>query len=71
MLTHALAHRIGRYIEHQGLLERDAENSYLAGDDLESGPMEQLQGTSITYRVAVGSQQGRKCFYASDVAGER
>ena len=32
-LTQALARRIGRYLERQGLLERDAENSYLAGDE--------------------------------------
>jgi GNAT superfamily N-acetyltransferase len=31
-LTQFLARRIGRYLERQGLLERDAENSYLAGD---------------------------------------
>jgi hypothetical protein len=40
-LTQILAQRIGRYLERQGLLERDAENSYLAGDGLETGPMEQ------------------------------
>ena len=28
-LTQTLARRIGRYLEHQRLLERDAENSYL------------------------------------------
>ncbi len=77
-LTQTLARRIGRYLERQGLLERDAddcmdaggrathgavaENSYLAGDDLEAGPMEQPLGSSITYRVAVGPQQGRKVF---------
>ena len=33
-LTQILARRIGRYLERQGLLERDAENSYLAGDGL-------------------------------------
>jgi len=61
-LTQIMARRIGRYLERQGLLERDAENSCLMGDDLESGPMAQLQGASITYRVAVGRQQGRKVF---------
>jgi hypothetical protein len=61
-LTQTLARRIGHYLERQGLLERDAENSYLAGDDLEAGPMEQLLGSSITYRIAVGPQQGRKVF---------
>ncbi|MEZ5555274.1 MAG: transposase [Haliea sp.] len=54
--------RIGRFLERQGLLERDAENSYLAGDAFEAGPMEQLLGSSITYRIAVGPQQGRKVF---------
>jgi hypothetical protein len=61
-LTHTLARRIGRYLERQGLLERDAENSYLAGDVFACGPMEQLLGSSITYRIAVGPQQGRKVF---------
>lgn len=42
------------------LLERDAENSYLAGDDLEASPMELFFGSSIPNRIAVGPQQGRK-----------
>lgn len=61
-LTQTLARRIGRYFERQGLLERDAENSYFAGDVLESRPMEQFLGSSITYRIAGGPQQGRKVF---------
>jgi hypothetical protein len=68
-LTQALALRIGRYLERQGLLERDAENSYLAGDALEAGPMEQLVGSSITYRIAIGPQQGRKVFTLREAAG--
>jgi hypothetical protein len=59
-LTQTLVWRMRRYLERQGLLERDAENSYLNSDGLEAGPMEQLPGSSITYRIAVGSQQGRK-----------
>ena len=61
-LTQTLAQRISRYLERQRLLERDAENSYLAGDALEAGPMEQLLGSSITYRIAAGPQRGRKVF---------
>lgn len=61
-LTQTLALLIGRYLERQGLLERDVENSYLAGDVFEGGPLEQLLGSSITYRIAVGPQQGRKVF---------
>jgi hypothetical protein len=61
-LTQTIAQRTARYLERQGLLERDGENSYLtsyAGDD---GPMDQLLEHSITYRIAVGPQQGRKVF---------
>ena len=61
-LTQILALCIGRYLERQGPLERDAENSYLAGDALEAGPMEQLVGSSISYRIAIRPQQGRKVF---------
>jgi ribosomal protein S27E len=61
-LGQTVALRIGRYLERQGWLMRDAENSYLAGDEVEAGPMAQLLGSSITYRIAVGPQQGRKIF---------
>ena len=61
-LTDALARRVGRYLERQGWLARDAENTYLAGDGLDAGPMDELMGASITYRVAIGPQQGRKVF---------
>ena len=61
-LTHTIAHRVGRYLERQGLLERDVENSYLASDAVDDDPMTPLLGHSITYRIAVGSQAGRKVF---------
>jgi len=28
-LTHTIAHRVGRYLERRGLLERDADNTFL------------------------------------------
>jgi hypothetical protein len=61
-LTQVIARLVGRFLERQGLLERDAENSYLAGDAVEAGPMDQLRGHSITYRIAIGPQQGSKVF---------
>jgi hypothetical protein len=61
-LAQTLALRVGRLLERQGLLERDVENSYLAGEAVEAGPMDQLLGHAITYRIAVGPQQGRKVF---------
>ncbi len=51
-----------RLLERQGLLERDAQNSYLAGDAVDDDPLSQLLGSSITYRIAVGPQAGRKVF---------
>ena len=47
-LTHTIAHRVGRYLERQGLLERDVENSYLASDAVDDDPMTPLLGHSIT-----------------------
>ena len=61
-LAHTIAHRVGRFLERQGLLERDAENSYLASDAVDEDHMTQLLGHSIAYRIAVGSQAGRKVF---------
>ena len=61
-LAHTIAHRVGHFLERQGLLERDAENSYLSGDAVDDDPMSQLCGHSITYRIAVGPQAGRKVF---------
>jgi ribosomal protein S27E len=68
-LTHTIAHRIGRYLERQGLLVRDAEHSYLALDEPDEDPMNQLQGHSITYRIAVGPHQGRKVFTLQTLPG--
>jgi len=64
-LTHTIAHRVGRYLERQGLMERDAGNIFLtqeAVDASDEDPTNQLLGSSVTYRIAVGPQQGQKVF---------
>ena len=64
-LTHMIAHRIGRHLERRGLLERDTGNSYLTAQAVETpddDPSHHLLGHSITYRIAMGPQQGRKVF---------
>jgi hypothetical protein len=61
-LTHTIAERVGLFLQRQGLLERDGKQSFLAGEAVEEGAMEQLIGHSITYRIAVGPQAGRKVF---------
>lgn len=60
--NHITAHRGSRFLERQGLLERDAENSYLASDAVDDDPMNSLLRHSVTYRIAVGPQAGRKVF---------
>ena len=50
-LAQTLAQRIGRFLERQCLLERDAENCYLAGEGVDAEPMDQLLGHSITFRT--------------------
>ena len=59
-LVHKIAHRVGRYLERQGWLERDAENGYLALGRADDDRLSVLQGHSITYRIALGPQAGRK-----------
>jgi hypothetical protein len=61
-LVAKISHRIARHLEKQGLLTRDEENSYLMTDGLDDSFMNELQSHSITYRIAVGPQQGRKVF---------
>ncbi len=64
-LTHTIAQRVGRYLERQGLVERDSGNVYLTPEDVDASdedPSNQLLGSSITYRIALGAQQGRKVF---------
>ncbi len=64
-LTHTIAYRVARYLERQNLLVRDAGNSYLTAEGADGdheSPMNQLLGSSITYHIAMGPQQGRKVF---------
>jgi hypothetical protein len=61
-LVHTISHRVALYLERQGVLERDEENSYLQLDGMDEDPMQQLIGCSVSYRIAVGPQQGRKVF---------
>ena len=56
-LTHTIARRIARYLERQGLLERDVESAWLTssvGGGEDEATIHHLLGSSITYRIAVG-----------------
>jgi hypothetical protein len=61
-LVATISQRVAGHLERQGLLVRDDESSYLTLDLQDDDAMSQIQGHSITYRIAVGPQQGRKVF---------
>jgi hypothetical protein len=62
-LVQLISQRVGRCLERQGLLEQDAENAWLDLDPAEdTDAMPQILGSSVSYRIAVSPQQGRKAF---------
>jgi len=61
-LVHTISHRITRYLEKVGLVQRDMENSYLNLPVDDEDSLLQLQGASVSYRIAMGPQQGQKVF---------
>lgn len=62
-LVQRISERIARHLERRGLLVRDAENSHLAFEPgAEDNALADLQGHSITYRIALGPHRGRKAF---------
>lgn len=67
-LTDTIERRVARFLERQGLLERDAENSCLASDAVDDDPMDQLMGHSITYRIAVGPKPRPQGVYLANLA---
>jgi hypothetical protein len=70
-LVESLSERVGRHLERQGLLERDAENGYLALEPEGEEALAPVLGSSITYRIALGPHQGRKAFTLRTLAPER
>jgi hypothetical protein len=61
-LVQRIAERIGRALERVGLIMRDVEQSHLALEAEAGGPMDDLIGHSVTYRLAVGPRAGQKVF---------
>jgi hypothetical protein len=50
-LVQSVSERVGRHLERQGLLERDAENGYLALEPEGEDALAPVLGSSITYRI--------------------
>jgi len=61
-VLHTISQRVASFLERRGLLERDEDNSYLTLEGLDEDPMQDIHSHSVTYRVAMGPQRGRKVF---------
>ena len=61
-LVHTISHRVAGFLEREGILERDEENSHVNLEEGDEDPMQQVLGCSVSYRIAIGPQQGRKVF---------
>ena len=61
-LLFLISQRVARFLERRGILERDEDNNYLTLDGLEEDPLQDIHSHSVTYRVALGPQKGRKVF---------
>ena len=61
-LVHTISHHVAGFLEREGILERDEENSYLNLEEGDEDPMQQVLGCSVSYRIAIGPQQSRKVF---------
>ena len=61
-VKHAISQRVGRFLERDGLLERDAENNSLASDTVSGDPMNELLFGAFPHlshcRGALGGAQG-------------
>jgi len=72
-LVAAISERVARYLERQGWLARDEQSDYLtlALEEGDEDTLQQLQGHSITYRIAMGPHMGRKVLTLQTIpAGE-
>lgn len=59
LLLGKISERIARLLEQAGYLERE-EGDGLKLEGFEDEAMNHFQGSSMTYKIAVGSQKGRK-----------
>ncbi len=62
VLVHRISQRVAKFLERRGFLERDEDNSTLNLETSDDEAMQQLYGHSITYRIAIGPNQGKKVF---------
>jgi hypothetical protein len=49
-----ISRRMGRWLERQGLLERDMDRGHLTSADADDSALSDMQAHSLTYRIALG-----------------
>ena len=69
-LEHTVASRVGRYLERQGWLERDAENDYLALDTADDDPLS-VAGTFDQLSRCAGAASRAQGFDVANAAAAR
>lgn len=60
--VNTISHRLAQYLEKAGLIQRDMDNTYLGFPIDDEDSMLQLQAASVSYRISVGSDTGKKVF---------
>jgi hypothetical protein len=67
-LVHSISQRAGRCLERLGLMEQDAESAWLELEPADkTDALPQILGSSFSYRIAVGTQQGQKAFMSGAI----
>lgn len=61
-LVHIISQRIADYLEKVGLIERDIDNAFLVLPIDDEDSLLYLQAASVSYRIAIGSDIGKKVF---------
>lgn len=59
-LSATIARRVGRHLERKGFLRCDPDQAWLTGAAGSDDPLNGVRSGSITYRIAMGPQAGRK-----------
>ena len=61
-VVNTVSHRIAKYLEKAGLIQRDIDNTFLNLPIDDEDSLLQLQASSVNYRIAVGKDAGKKVF---------
>jgi len=61
-LVNTISQRIANYLEQAGLIRRDMDNTFLDLPIDDEDSLLHLQAASVSYRIAVGPESGKKVF---------